>query len=456
LAQRVIDRFRGDFLNAEGLVSRTFPPSERTILDNLDDIAPFMAWWGAGDLLKAQVAKLTPDDFERRLPQGNLLYAYKIDEYLGGLNVVWKGTGDPHARRLLTDAVEKSWAYFGDPDLGLAEFYDFDARARSPFFSPWAAGLLETFLELDDNDDAMAQRVDAVLDLWWQHPYVAATGLLPFRGTFDPLQRRAEDFWARRGRWAGEAPIRSVGRRGSHARDVLRGSRAVNGVRRLLWRWGASGLWSQLMKSNTTPVFLAIALYARTKDETWRRRIRRWFEAVNHQLVRAEGVHGAVANGTPLGEPTLVAGFITIDAACDAWWHVERDDWLLDLAQSIALRCLQWKWENGLIPMTPSADRDHLDGQIDFAIALRRLAELTGKEFYRAASVGLLQAALARHDTPAGYCTHVRRNGSIVELPQNTIDPKYNGLVLKGLVSLATLDERIYGSPHLADLFKDR
>jgi hypothetical protein len=288
------------------------------------------------------------------------------------------------------------------------------------------------------------------------HPYVEATGILPFRGSFGPLQQSSERFWALCGRWAGEAPIRSQRRTASPALDHLRASRAVKGVRRLLWRWGESGLWSQLMKSNTTPVFLAIALYARNRDDKWRARIRRWFEAVNDQLVGAEGIHPAVANGAPLGEPTLVAGFILIDVACDAWWHVERDDRLLDLAQSAALACLRWRWENGLIPMTPSSDRDHLDGQVDFAIALRRLGELTGEEFYRTASVELLHAALKWHDTPAGYCTHVRRDGSLVELPENTIDPKYNGLLLKGLLSLATLDERIYGSAHLADLFKDR
>ena len=87
---------------------------------------------------------------------------------------------------------------------------------------------------------------------------------------------------------------------------------------------------------------------------------------------------------------------------------------------------------------------------------VNRIGELSGNERFVRDSVALLTSAFAAHDTPAGYCTHVRRDGSMVELPRNSIDPKYNGLALKGMISLATLDRPIYGSPDLADLFKDR
>ena len=60
-ARQLIDRFRGEFLNDEGLISRDYPPSARTIFDNFDDLAPFMAWLGAEDLLLDQVRKLLND-----------------------------------------------------------------------------------------------------------------------------------------------------------------------------------------------------------------------------------------------------------------------------------------------------------------------------------------------------------------------------------------------------------
>jgi hypothetical protein len=455
-AERVIRLFKSEFLNSDGLISRSNPPGPRTIFDNFDDIAPFLLWWDAKDFLLEQVGRLSKQSFEPILRYGNLLHAYKIDEYIGGLNVIAKATGDRHARELCDDAVDRCWAYFGDPSVGFAEFYDFDTGKRSPYFSPWAAGLLESFLEIDQHDAEALKRIDGILDLWWSHSYVEQTGLLPFRGSFDFSHAATEKLWARCGLWCGEPPIRWPECNGASIRNMLRRSRLVNSARRFCWERLESGAWSQIMKSNTTPIFLALALYARTGDEKWRGRIERWFRSVMTATNTGNGVCGLVRNGKAAGPPTLVASFIVIDAACDSWWVLGRRDELLRFARDIADACLGWRWENGLIPMRPADDRDHLDGQIDFAVALRRLAELTGEERYFDESIDILRAALSIHERPDGYCTHVRQNGSVVALPQNTIDPKYNGLVLKGLISLATLDRPIYGSNDLHDLFKDR
>jgi len=234
LAARLIDRLKIDFVNTDGLLSRDCPPTARTIFDNFDDVAPFMAWWGAEEFLLSQVGRLRSEDFVRLLAFGNLLHSYKIDEYIGGLNVVARATGDAHARALLTDAVAQAWACFADPDVGFSEFYDLDAHRRSPFFSPWAAGLLESCLELDEHDHDMQRRIESILDLWWSHPYVEETGLLPFRGSFSPAQEAGERMWAGFGRWAGEPPIRWDERRGSPLGDFLRRNRAVYRLRPLV------------------------------------------------------------------------------------------------------------------------------------------------------------------------------------------------------------------------------
>lgn len=38
----------------------------------------------------------------------------------------------------------------------------------------------------------------------------------------------------------------------------------------------------------------------------------------------------------------------------------------------------------------------------------------------------------------------------------NTIDPKYNGLLLKGIISLENQNKKIHESKYIHDLFKDR
>ena len=60
------------------------------------------------------------------------------------------------------------------------------------------------------------------------------------------------------------------------------------------------------------------------------------------------------------------------------------------------------------------------------------------------------------HNSDQGFYTHIYENGCVRRLLSNTIDPKYNGLVLKGLIHLEEKDNEIYKSSKLIDLFKDR
>lgn len=455
-ADWIANIFRDEFVNDEGLISRTYPPSSRTLFDNFDDIAPFLLHFGHGDFLLDQVSRLGPESFEALLPTGEVLYSYKIDEYLGGLNAVYAGTGSPHARELLLDAIAKCRKYFLDGPETFSETYDLRRHERSPFFSPWSAGLLETFLELDYLDRDLPLLVGNVLRHWISHPFFSDHGLFPFRGTFDSTRDRIDALGAVFQRWCAEPPSR--GELGPGWRAALRQHPAVF-LGRTFWnRYLRSGRWVQLMKSNTTPVFTMIELHRRTGAPIWAGAIKRWIDAAIEHLIDTSGRPLSTwhPSGEGNGRPTLVAGFILIDVLCDASNAMgHRASWL-DVAENIARTCLDWAWPNGLIPMFPGADRDHLDGQVDFSIALRRIGELKQCGDLRAHAFRLMNDALSLHRTPEGFCTHVDREGRPIRLPFNTVDPKYNGLLLKGLIHLSEPDRLIYDSPDLMDLFKDR
>lgn len=455
----LIEAFKTRFANAEGLISRNYPPDERTIFDNFDDIAPFLLYFGEAEFLLEQTHKLECDDFERILPLGNVLYAYKIDEYLGGLGALYRATGDRHTKTLLDDSVAKCLRYFLAGEENFAEFHDFRAGRPSPFFSPWSSGLLETFLELDEYYPQLPAMVERILDSWCDHPFFRREGLFPFRASFSSVREGTSQLAARLGLWCGEFPQfgerdRSAKVRGLRA--ALKRSGLVYDLRRVGYFWARSGHWAQLMKSNTTAVFVMIDLHQRSGKRIWAERVGRWIAATEEKMVRADGVHGCYRPRFGTGPATLVDGFILIDVLCDAWGRMERNPAYLNLAEQIALSCLTWRWRNGLIPMAPDAPRDHLDGQVDFAISLRRLGELTERPEFLTESRRLTQCALQMHRAEVGLCTHVDESGRQVRLPHNTVDPKYNGLALKGLVHLDTLGEKIHGNPTLTDLFKDR
>jgi len=458
LAPRIIALFKGPFLNDQGLVSRDFPPTRRTIFDNFDDIVPFLLYFGQAGFLLDQVHRLTPGSFETELPIGNLLHSYKIDEYLGGLNALYQATGDGHVRALLEDAVDKTLHRFRD-GAHFAETFDLRGGRASSYFSPWSAGLLETFLEMAELRPDLSEIAARVMDRWCRHPFFETNGLFPFRGSRSASREAAARLTARLRLWCKEPPHLGLmpGEEGlGRWRAAAKCSGAIYRARRATNEWLRSGHWAQLMKSNTTPAFTMIALYETSGDPIWRDRLMRWIDAVTSRMVCVDGVQAVWRPKGPAVAPTLVAGFILIDVLCDVYWRVAKVQRLITTAERIATDCLSWRWHNGLVPMTRGGRWDHLDGQVDFSVSLRRLAELTGKAEYHEAAQHIAEAAMAYHWTPEGLATHVDEAGRIRHLSRNMVDPKYNGLALKALINLQTLGRRAYGDPMLMDLFKDR
>ena len=454
----LVPLIKANFVNEDGLLSRTYPPSTRTIFDNFDDVVPFLLHFGEADFLLDQTRRLDEHSFEKLLPIGNILYAYKIDEYLGGLNAIYRATGDKHTKRLLIDASHKCLHYFFGSNDHFAEFYDFRTETASPHFSPWSAGLLETFLEITDIVPELDGVTERVMRRWLSHTYTQNTGLFPFRASFKVGAEMLSTLSARLGLWCGEVPV--IPDYGQTPKDLglkaaLKRNPIIYGLRRALYAIG-SGHWSQLMKSNTTPAFTLIALFAKTNDECWKDPLKRWVSAVRAHMVKPDGVHGHYRPNGQSSRSSLVDGFIFMDVLCDMFFHVEQDFSLLDTAAEIGETCLKWRWDNGLIPMTPDAPHDHLDGQLDFSIALRRVGELAQRADLMDASRTLMKIAFDLHYTQEGLCTHVNARGEPIQLPLNTIDPKYNGLALKGMIHLETFEQSMYGNSTLMDLFKDR
>ena len=67
-----------------------------------------------------------------------------------------------------------------------------------------------------------------------------------------------------------------------------------------------------------------------------------------------------------------------------------------------------------------------------------------------------MEQTLIMHNSREGFYTHLFEDGSFKNLTQNTIDPKYNGLLLKGIIHLEEKNKEIYKNDYLIDLFKDR
>ena len=67
-----------------------------------------------------------------------------------------------------------------------------------------------------------------------------------------------------------------------------------------------------------------------------------------------------------------------------------------------------------------------------------------------------MEKTLKFHRGEKGYFTHININGEPINYKINKFPPKYNSLLLKGVINLLTIDKSMYNDPELIDLFKDR
>jgi hypothetical protein len=192
-----------------------------------------------------------------------------------------------------------------------------------------------------------------------------------------------------------------------------------------------------------------LELSRRDSEGPWLARFRRWMGAALASFHVGERVYMEYfpRTGVRRGAGATPA-FIFVDVICDAFYFTNGTVDRLHLAKGILDAVWNQRLPSGLVPFEVGGAFAHIDNQVDFSIAYRRYAELSGEQIYADRARELMIRCLAEHETPEGYRTYSGAR------PSEVIDPKYNALVLKGLIGLAASDRRIY--PDLHDLFKDR
>jgi len=442
-ARELINIIKTRFVRPDGLLSRSYPPSQRTIFDNFDDIAPFLIYFGETGFLVEQMGILAKNNESTLslVARDGVLRARDLDEWLGGLYAVYKATGDNTCHRLLSDAVTFVLDNMIEDDF-LSAVYLVDHGKAVSYYEPWSAGLLEVFCEMRE-DFPMAFDVSlAIMKRWINDDYFASYGLFPYLMPRSSIRKLLKKSLFRNsvpaGIYATEPAIPS---------KLGLKSMAVYMVER--FRFETYSCWySFLMKSNSTPAFCLLELYLATSDNFWRDALYRWINSATRAFYDSGKVYMEYhpANGAKK-DPSVVPAFILADIICDAS-ALAGVTGHLDTVEDILDYQLGRRAEPGLIPMNESSQTAHMDHQIDFAISLRRYGQLSGDESYSEKSIRLTKTVLEKHYSPEGYFTYSGKQASAV------IDPKYNALALKGMINLLTHDSPIY--PGLRDIFKDR
>ena len=458
IQKKITKNFEKRFINKKGFISRTYPISNRSIIDNFDDIIPFLEYFNEKEIIFSQLNLLENSSYEKELSIGGIIYSYKIDEYLGGLNNIYKNLNSEKAKCLLDNAIYKTKNYF-IKNNNIYDIYDLQKQKRSNFYSSWSSGLLETFLEIDTDKFKRNENislVEPILKNWLNDNFYKKYNIFPFRSSTIKSYYLIEEINNKFKRYCLEYPSRITERKNLF-KKFLFDTEIIFKLKTLSNRFLNSGHWAQLMKSNTTPVFTMIELYRLTNNEYWEREISSWIDSAVDKFTDAKFTpYSYWYTSNKKRTPSLVAGFILIDVLCDSFMFVKKEQKWIDIASKISQQCLRWSWANHLIPMSPNMKFNHIDNQVDFSISIRKLSEIIGNNKLRNQSFKIMEAVLNLQNSEDGFYTHIYENGQNKYIGENNIDPKYNGLLLKGLIHLLEKDKNIYDNEKLIDLFKDR
>jgi hypothetical protein len=236
----------------------------------------------------------------------------------------------------------------------------------------------------------------------------------------------------------------------------------VHGWARGPLRWGLARLGKRhfddpmLVKDNTLVAFALLALETAGGDAEWARRARRrWREAVDREF-RADGGYYRTYTGATL-TPRLTFNHSVIE------WDLEAhatgaDPGALGRARRLAERWLALQTERGLVREGPEGEwrrRAFLDPQVDLAMNLLKLGELSGEETWTRAAARILAAIRRDFRLPAGYAWEVDAETGEVRDP--VIEVKYLGLLMKGLLGLREVEHgRALRAPLVWMLLRDR
>ncbi len=302
-------------------------------------------YFGQTEFLIDQIYKSESFPLENLIGHNGILLSHKIDEYIGGLYVVYKNT---HKREkivanALSGTIDKFIRYFfKDDDLLIA--YDVSQNRPIKVRTFWSSGLLETFLEMQEDFPDLVPMTLRIIDNWINDPFFVRHGLFPFRvnpGRY--FFNRINNHVCVRKRWNEmlnkNVPIPAEDRR----RDL------TYLFKRYVFEGFPTGNFVQLMKANSTMVFSLIQAYRLTCKGEYRESIEHWVENSYQKLHDDGKIYGYLDLSFKQYDATLADAFIYIDILCDSYFFINGNFEYLNRAQGVAQRWIDLQWDNGLI-----------------------------------------------------------------------------------------------------------
>jgi len=391
--EQALDRVEKLYVGSHGVLVTTLDSNaqiidEEPLIADFGDVLPFMNRFGRGAFVKAQIEAARPFLSSGLYQSNGRIRLFSNHDWLLGLLELFRATEE---QPFLDKAAD---------------------GARTLIGSFFVGGLL-----IDEN-------------VSWRHPKSWLCAASPFNGGYIELWNELhgetgdriflESAKALAAGWIGTPGFRQ---HGIFARTLCAYSRLLDRALR-----PAARMKARLFKDNTNLVWGLLDLYAATGDDRWRAAIEKWLSGFEAHFFNDGMVFLWLDNKLCGQDATLRAAFSTIDLLCDLAAGGIVADRALGLAERIAHRWVETQWENGLFPENSGCEFDHLDSNVDMAIALMKLAGMTGQEKYAVAARRAAQGVITHHQRQNGFVLAVTKEGGVSD---GRIIVKYQALLLK-------------------------
>ena len=410
--------------------------SNRNLLCEFDDYAPFFWFLGEEQYIYRQFEKI-----EKQLKKRRLFFKR------------------PQIRR--------------DKGLGLPGPIRWLPYADSQDYVEILYGLLELFALSEKRAflSAAENLMDVILDHFSVNGHIRSFRLMPFGPTFSVSDAMAG------------MHMEILVELAETIKDKRKAGQYVNTAREMLNQWimtdmfkefgvfpsvfleyplskvpglSKKALIAELAKPNASMGYALLAMSsssfeipeARKAFSRWIKGLQEYFSTSNCVLAHTPRLQVFEKHG-----PVLSTNFAILDILCDAV-HIFDDEECRDLAITITDFFLRFQSPaTGLVPDQPGCNRSYIDANTDFSVSLVKMTEITSRNEYRQAGERIINGILKYHSGPFGYYRDV--NLDTGEPLENLVETRFCSLLLKALI-LYRDNLRVYGEGGHWSMFRDR
>lgn len=422
---QLLNKFIKNFTFKNGVISENYPPTNKSISNDLDDILPFLIYFNRQNYVEDQIEKILVCSGIDQVKNKRDVVLWRYDEWIGGLFLSEHKThiqsGNKLLRQILTRNSSKDYLY---------PSYDLKNKNNIfKYFTPRAYGIFEVIFENKDKiDDEIYNEFYNLFEATLVNinlnkcVYVMDKPGLDMM-TYDRRISLLNSYYTNTG-FKRALKISLI--------KILdfRFVKTMKDSSNFLFSFLEYLKLSELNKSNHKDLFVKLLSNLTLENPV---------KTFNNKSSSSYQVcHNTAA----------------IELICDYYYFIDKNEELLNRALNISNYFIKYFKKKKYLTRNDKSKEVFVDEVIDFSIALKKLSELKNNNKISSLAKDIYQSSKVHLNLSKGF---VYQFYNIESKKLRRVSPKYSFLFMKGVITFELLeDEKIYENSKLFNLLKDR